>query len=144
MRALCCGLALLLAGGCASNGTIPSRTLPKVILGAVLVGTAGLAVGAAFKGRSVENSLANDYKQREISGSEFASRDADGRRWNRIGRASLFVSGLSLLGLGVLWEMSRADRAQAESTNPDQGPLLPIPAAMTIPLPHATTSASSL
>jgi hypothetical protein len=143
MRALRCALMLLLAVGCASNGASPRRTLPAVILGALVVGSAGLAVGAAVKGRSIENDLARDYKQRDISGSEFASRDKQGQRWNRIGRASTFVSGLSVLGLGVLWEMSLADHAQAETTKPDPAPIFPPPAAMTIPLPGATATASS-
>jgi hypothetical protein len=142
MRALCLGLTLLLVGGCASNEPLPHRTLPKVILGAVVVGAAGLAVGAAVKSRSIENSLANDYKARDISGSEFADRDSQGQRWNRIGRASAFVSGVALLGLGVLWEMSLSDHAQVEPTPIDKAPIFPAPTALTVPLPRATAAAA--
>jgi hypothetical protein len=135
MRALRGAVVLMLVAGCATNGSLPRRTAPKVILGVLMVGSAALAVGAAIKSHSIENDLANDYKQREISGREFASRDSQGQRWNRIGRASAFVSGLSLLGLGVLWEMSKADEAQTEPSQPNQTPLFPLPAAMTLPRP---------
>jgi hypothetical protein len=111
---------------------LPRRTAPKVILGALIVGSAALAVGAAVKSRSIENDLANDYKTREISGSEFANRDAQGQRWNRIARASSFVGAVSVLGLGVLWEMSLNDQATVEPTKTNAAPIFP-PAAMTLP-----------
>jgi hypothetical protein len=136
MRALRGALVVLLIAGCASNGSIPSRTVPKVILGALVIGSAAVAVGAAVKSRSIQDDLANDYKQRDISGSEFASRDAKGQRWNRIGRASTFVGGLSLLGLGILWEISHADEAQLEAPKPNTAPIFPVPAAMTLPRPQ--------
>jgi hypothetical protein len=130
MRALCCGLALLLAGGCASTSGRPSHTMPKVILGVLLVGGAALAIGAAAKGQSIEDKLGTDYAGRDIGGREFASRDSEGQRWNRIARASTFVSGLALLGLGVIWEMSAGDRAQYEAPpRPAPGSIFPAPAA---------------
>ncbi|HXU81352.1 MAG TPA: hypothetical protein VN914_08140 [Polyangia bacterium] len=122
MRALACGLVILLAGGCASG-----RTAGKVVLGALVVGSAALAVGAAVKGNSIESKLGDDYRQREITGMEFATRDSEGQRWNRIGRAATFVGALSLLGLGVIWEMSLADRAQNEAPKPQLAPIFPVP-----------------
>jgi hypothetical protein len=129
MRALACGLVFLLAGGCASG-----RTAGKVVLGALVVGSAALAVGAAVKSNSIEKNLNDDYRSKEITGMEFAHRDSDGQRWNRIGRAAAFVGGMSLLGLGVLWEMSLADHAATEPAKPPTAPLFPLPSAQ-IPLP---------
>jgi len=124
MRALACGLVILLAGGCASG-----RTAGKVVLGALVVGSAALAVSAAVKSNSIESKLNDDYRNRAITGMEFAQRDSDGQRWNRIGRAATFVGALSLLGLGVIWEMSLADRAGTEPGRPAPGPMLPLPQA---------------
>jgi hypothetical protein len=124
MRALACGLVILLAGGCASG-----RTAGKVVLGALVVGSAALAVSAAVKSNSIESKLNDDYRNRAITGMEFAQRDSDGQRWNRIGRAATFVGGLSLLGLGVIWEMSLSDRAGSEPAQPAPGPVLPLPQA---------------
>jgi hypothetical protein len=124
MRALACGLVFLLAGGCASG-----RTAGKVVLGALVVGSAALAVSAAVKSNSIESKLNDDYRNRPITGMEFADRDSDGERWNRIGRAATFVGALSLLGLGVIWEMSLADRAGTEPARPVPGPMLPLPHA---------------
>jgi hypothetical protein len=140
MRALCCGLVLLLAGGCASSGNLPKRTWPKVVLGALVLGGAAVGIAAGVKGDNIEEELADDIRQREVSGREFASRDSDGERWNRIARASAFVSGLSLLALGILWEMSLADRAEAGLDRPpvQQGPIFPVPAAaLKLPPPGA-------
>jgi hypothetical protein len=122
MRALACGLVILLAGGCASG-----RTAGKVVLGALVVGGAALAIGAAVKSNSIEKNLNDDYRGQTITGMQFADRDSDGQRWNRIGRAAAFVGGLSLLGLGVIWEMQLADKAQSEPAKADLGPLLPLP-----------------
>jgi hypothetical protein len=132
MRALCLGLVFLLGAGCASG-----RTAGKVVLGALVVGSAALAVGAAVKSNSIESKLADDYRTREITGSEFAKRDSDGQRWNRIGRAATFVGALSLLGLGVIWEMSMGDEARAQPARPDATPIFPLPAAqLQRPAPH--------
>jgi hypothetical protein len=129
MRALACGLVFLLAGGCASG-----RTAGKVVLGALVVGSAALAVGAAVKGKDVQNKLADDYRQRDVTGMEFATRDSEGQRWNRIGRAATFVGALSLLGLGVIWEMQLNDQAQSEPPKPQMAPMFPVPSAR-LPLP---------
>jgi hypothetical protein len=131
MRAFCCALVFLFAGGCASG-----RTAGKVVLGALVVGSAALAVGAAVKSESIETKLADDYRTREITGREFANRDAEGQRWNRISRASAFVGALSLLGLGVIWEMSLGDKAQEQAPKVDQSPIFPVPAAqLQLPAP---------
>ena len=131
MRALACGLVILLLGGCASG-----RTAGKVVLGALVVGSAALAVGAAMKGNNIQSKLGDDYRQREITGMEFATRDSEGQRWNRIGRAATFVGALSLLGLGVIWEMSQGDQAQSEPPRPAPGPILPLPSARSAPAMH--------
>jgi hypothetical protein len=131
MRALCLGLVFLLGTGCASG-----RTAGKVVLGALVVGGAGLAVGAGLKSDSLETKLAADYRTREITGKEFADRDSEGQRWNRIARSATFVGALALLGLGVLWEMSLGDRAQSEPAKPNPAPIFPLPAAqMQLPAP---------
>jgi hypothetical protein len=124
MRALCLGLVVLFASGCASG-----RTAGKVILGALVVGSAGLATGAALKSDSIEKKLADDYRDREITGKEFADRDSEGQRWNRISRAATFVGALSVLGLVVIWEMSTGDKAQSEPAKPNMAPIFPVPAA---------------
>jgi hypothetical protein len=125
MRALCCGLVLLLGGGCASSGG-HNRTVPGVILGALVVGSAALAISAAVKSDSIEQKLGDDYKSREVTGSEFASRDSQGQRWNRISRAAAFVGGLSVLGLGILWEMSLSDKAESQPTKANDAPIFPV------------------
>jgi hypothetical protein len=124
MRALCLGLVVLFASSCASG-----RTAGKVVLGALVVGSAGLAVGAAIKSDSIEKKLADDYRDREITGKEFADRDSEGQRWNRIGRAATFVGALSVLGLAVLWEMSMGDEAASAPPPPRMAPIFPVPAA---------------
>lgn len=136
MRALSLTMALgLLLAGCAS-GDLPRRTAPKVILGALVVGGAALAVVAAVKGNAIEKELRQDYAGGNLSGRDFGARDADGERWNRIGRASAFVGGLSLLGLGVLWEMSLSDRATAPAEAQGKPPLIfPVQPAASLQLP---------
>src|SRR4030095_3124403 len=105
-------------GGCASG-----RTAGKVVLGALVVGSAALAVGAAVKGNSIESKLGDHYRHAELTGMEFTTRDSEGQRWNRIGRAATFVGALSLLGLGVIWEMSMGDDARSEPPRPDAAPI---------------------
>jgi hypothetical protein len=135
----------LLGAGCAS-GDLPRRTAPKVILGALVLGGAALAVVAAVKSDAIEKDLREDYGRGGLSGRDFGTRDADGERWNRIGRASAFVGGLSLLGLGVLWEMSLSDRAgqgpaEAPAAQPMIFPAPPSAAAVTLPLPAPVVGA---
>jgi hypothetical protein len=139
MRALSCALALALLSGCASNG-MPNRTAAKVVLGALVVGTASLAVAAAVKGNALEKDLRADVQNSTLTGRDFAKRDDEGRRWNRIGRASTFVCGLSLLGLAIVWEMGVGDRYQIGPREaPAAQPVLP-PAA-SLPVPGARAAA---
>lgn len=149
VRTLGMGLILaLLAGGCASNSGLPRRTVPKVILGALVLGGAALAVSAAIKSDGIEKDLREDYARGGLSGRDFADRDAEGERWNRIGRASAFVSGLSLLGLGILWEMSLSDRAGRDAVEAPANagpPIFPLspPAALALPpLPAQMSTAA--
>jgi hypothetical protein len=140
MRALCVAMALLLAG-CGSSG-IPHRTAPRVILGLIAAGGAAVAIGAGLKGNSIESKLKDDLAAGNVTGRQFASRDADGERWNRIGRGATFVSALAVLGLGVLWEMSMGDHSQYDAPKPaQQGPIFPVPApsaALPAPIAPAT------
>jgi hypothetical protein len=149
MRALCLALALSLAAGCASGGNRPKRTVPAVILGVLMVGGGAVAVGAAAKSQSIEKKLGDDYNQRDIGGREFASRDAEGQRWNRVARGATFVSALSLLGLAVLCEMAAGDRAQYEAPKPPSNapiynPSLPPAAAFPAPAPNHMSATASV
>jgi hypothetical protein len=143
MRALCCGLALaVLSGACASSNGLPNRTAAKVVLGAVVLGAAALAGVAAAKGNSIEKDLRTDLQGGALSGRDFASRDDDGRRWNRIARASAFVSGVALIGFGIVWEMGIGDRFQYGPTETGGIPTVsPIPAG---PPPSPTPPISAL
>lgn len=114
MRLTASLLVALLAAGCASTGQggRSDRSLARNVLIGVAAGSAALAVGAAVAGENVESRLRRDYEAGAVSGREFAGRDAEGKRWNRVARASGFVTGLSIIGLGILWEMSIGDRIQ--------------------------------
>jgi hypothetical protein len=127
-------LAAATAGGCASSGQpttapgMPSRTAVRTLLAAVALGTAGLAVGAALKSEQIEKDLRAESQSRDLTGREFAARDAEGTRWNRIGRASTFVSALAVIGLGITFEMRSGDRIRHTPT--PEGPpqvLPPVP-----------------
>lgn len=139
MRASALVLCLALASaGCAANKSngMPDRTVARNILIGVVAGSVAVAVGSAVAGKSVENGLRDDLARGDLSGTDFAHRDDQGRRWNRIARASLYVGGLAALGLGILWEMSAGDRLQVGPREqlPPPGP----PSAALPPLPPPT------
>jgi hypothetical protein len=133
MRAVLWVLApLFLLMGCASEGAKGRSSARHLLLGLAAASAAGV-VGAAVISDQKEKSLQQDVQAGTLTGRQFADRDAEGRRWNRIGRASAFVGVLSLVGLGILWQMDIADRVQEAATEPTPGgdavPLLPPPGA---------------
>jgi hypothetical protein len=105
----------LAASGCAAgtraDGT-PNRSFARNLLIGVALGSAALAVGSAVAGAKVERDLRSDLDAGGLSGREFAELDADGRRWNRLSRAATFASGLSVLGVAIVWQMGVSDRMQ--------------------------------
>ncbi len=133
VRGTCLLLAATLVSGCASGGqqggsSGSGRTIARNILIGLAVGTAAVAVGSAFAARSAENSLRDDAEAGTITGREFADRDATGLRWNRITRASFFLSGLSIIGTGVVWEMGEGVRVQTGERTPadNKTPIFPV------------------
>ncbi len=115
MRTTCVVLACFLpVAGCASGRVagMPNRSAARNVLIGVALGTAAIAIGSAVAGNSVESKLRDDLQAGNLSGREFADRDAEGRRWNRVARASAFASGIAVIGIGVVWEASLGDRRQ--------------------------------
>jgi hypothetical protein len=99
-------LSAALSGGCGS-----SRATARAVLVGVALVAGGAAIGSTVISSNKEDSLRADAQTGSLSGRAFADRDAEGQRWNRAARASTFVAGIALVGLGVLWEMSLGDRA---------------------------------
>jgi hypothetical protein len=119
-------LSMLLATGCASSETglvseASRSTAVKVLIG-VALGTAAVALGAGLAGRSVKNGLADDVQAGAVTADEFNDKDAKGERWNRVMRSSLFVTGLSIIGLGVVWEMGEGAAMRRERTTANLEP----------------------
>jgi hypothetical protein len=133
----CLLLAVLVAAGCASTGRradgTPDRSRTRNLLIGAAVVTAGLAAGAAILSANAESSLRDDVAAGRTTGADFADRDEAGRRWNRAGRFAAFATGLSLVGLAIVWETGIGDRIQmgpAERTPADdKAPLVPVPGA---------------
>ncbi len=109
IRLVACVLSplLLLSAGCGSAG--PGRSsgngTARTVLLAVAVGSAAVAIGSAFVSANKESSLRDDLAAGKVTGSDYNERNASGLRWNRFSRASVFIGGLSLVGMGLLWEM---------------------------------------
>lgn len=145
--ALLVGLAFSVASvGCASTTRQasggeqpPSYAAARTVLVALALGTAGLAVGAALKGEQVEKDLRAESQSRELTGREFASRDAEGQRWNRIARASTFASALAVIGLGITFEMGSGDRIRYTPTPEGPKEVLPPPPPPPAAPPAAAT-----
>jgi hypothetical protein len=118
MRTICMLLVVSMLGACggSANSGRPDRSVARNILIGLAVGTAAFAVGTVVAGQKVEKDLRDDLQRGGVSGEEFADRDKDGTRWNRMGRAAAFGSGLSILGLGIIWEMGQGDRMVAPSS----------------------------
>lgn len=131
MRTLALTLALVMAAGCGTAGPNNNRRLARNILigTTVLAGASAIASGVISEQK--ESDLRDDLQAGTLTGAEFAIRDDDGRKWNRIGRASIFLAGLSLVGLGILWEMSLTDRLEQAPAMP--GDLVPLPASPAAP-----------
>jgi hypothetical protein len=127
MRPLCVALSLLVVGGCASTSdggsSHASRAVPTAILSALVVGSAALAVGAALKSKDVGRKLDDDLQRGALDGRAFIDRDAEGKRWNRIARASAFFGGLAVIGLGIVWEIHQSDRLEQTEPSGAQTPV---------------------
>lgn len=137
MRSLSLVVVVALLGGCASDGT--ARSTARNVLVAVAIGSAAIAVGSAVAGRSSQNSLHDDVAGGTVTGHQFVDRNTTGLHWNRATRASAFVSGLSVFGLGVVWELGQGDRIQrgpAEHTPADDKTLI-------FPVPHSAGYSSA-
>lgn len=106
-------LAALVCAGCGSAGA--GRATARNLLLAAAVVSAGVAVGAAVASENTEKKLRDDLAGGQLTGPQFTDRDDEGRRWNRISRASVFVAGLSLLGLGIWWQAGKAERWESPS-----------------------------
>jgi hypothetical protein len=131
-------VAVALAG-CASGPGIKNRSVARGVLIGLAVATAGAAIGSAVVSQRKEDDLRKEIETTTLTGRQFAERDAQGMRWNRIARASAFASGLAVVGLLVLWEMSVGDRIQ-------NGPLPETPpaaATLRLPPPSAALPAQS-
>jgi hypothetical protein len=109
MRLVSGVLVAVLVCGCGSGS---NNAVARNVLLALTVGTTAVAVGAAVKGRSVQNDLQRDLDAGKLTGMQFAERDNSGARWNRVSRAAAFTTGVFVLGLGIVWEMGQANRIQ--------------------------------
>jgi hypothetical protein len=119
-------LAALLVGGCSRTPGVRSRGLAKGILLVVAAAAAGGAAGAAVMSDRTEKSLRDDLAAGSLTGRAFAVQDDEGRRWNRIGRASVLVGGLAIVGLVITWQMALADRYQYGPPElPKSAPIFP-------------------
>jgi hypothetical protein len=128
-RGVCALLMMaMLAGGCANTS---GRAIARNVLIALAVGSAGIAVGAAVKGHGIEQDLKTQVAAGGLAGRTYVMRDDEGNRWNRVGRAAAFTSGLFVASLAVLWEMSESAAVQngpAEKTPAeDPHPIIPLP-----------------
>jgi hypothetical protein len=113
MRIAALATAATLLVGCASggNGGARGRAAARNVLIAAVVGTAAVSVAAAFRSEAREKELQEDLRDGGLSGRDYIDRDKEGQRWNRLARGSLFLSGVSLLGLGLVWERAQSDAA---------------------------------
>jgi hypothetical protein len=142
---------LSLSGACASgNGGRNHTSTKRALLGA-FVATAGVGTAAAIVGERKERSLRDDIAAGTVSGTEYASRDLTGKRWNRLSRASFYVSGLMLLGLGVVYQSELGVRQLEDERGKNVGgaalppprPEDPAPTGYVPPLPGAAQSSTA-
>jgi len=122
------GLVALLGGGCSG----PHATARNLLLG-VMVVAGGAAVTGAVISNDRKTTLQKDAMSGGLTGRQFAERDAEGVRWNRIARGSTFVAGLALVGVALIWEMNTSDSISGD---------VPAPQAL-VPLPAHQTAAQS-
>jgi hypothetical protein len=119
-------LMALLIGGCSRAPGVRSRGLARGILLAVAAAAAGGAVGAAVISDKKEKTLRDDLAGGSLNGRTFAVRDDEGKRWNRMGRASVLVGGLAVVGLVITWQMGLADHYQyGPAESPKNPPIFP-------------------
>jgi hypothetical protein len=124
-------VSVAMASACSSGPGVKNRSAARNILAALVVVAGAGAVGAAAVSENKEQSLRDDVKAGTLTGRQFAERDTEGQHWNRAARASAFVAGLGVVGLGILWEMSIGDRIQNGPIDAPAAPqaLLPAPVA---------------
>jgi hypothetical protein len=135
----------LLAAGCAGGPGVRSRAVAKGLLIALTVAAAGGAAGAAVMGNNQEKKLRDDVQAGAVDGRAFGERDAEGKRWNRAARASVFVGGLALVGLVIASQMGLGDRYQyGPQERAASPPIYPTPPAGPAPAsPRAPTPPTS-
>lgn len=142
------GLALPL-GGCATSvrkaDGMPDRSTARNVLIGVAAATVAIAVGGALAGNATEASLKDDLAAGKVSGDDYVSRDRTGKRWNRLSKFALFGTGLSLVGMALLWEASEGDRIQyGPIEGPSQGSKPPVASASPGAAPAALVSSPSV
>ncbi len=101
-----------------------------------LIAVGSVAVAASVlggvMGYRTKSSLEDDLAAGAVSGRELVDRDAEGQRWNRLTRTSIFAAGLAGLGLGILWEMGTGERMMTGPREPtpadDKALIFPVPA----------------
>ena len=125
------------AGGCARGPAVrrlrdgqgaPQRGLAAGLLAGVTAVAGGGTVDAArMSEQQGEGAARRRGRPGSLTGREFAERDAEGQRWNRAARASVFVGGLALGRPGASsGEMRLADRYQYGPPEPPTStPIIP-------------------
>jgi hypothetical protein len=130
MRARATALLVVLvmaSAGCGNSGAgVRNRSLATGLLIGLFAVAAGSTAATAVMGNNKEKALREDVEAGKLDGRQFAERDAEGKRWNRAARASVFVGGLALVGLVLVGEMRLADRNQLGPIEPAEGkPIIP-------------------
>jgi hypothetical protein len=110
-------LAAVATGGCGTAGRQGERAVARTLLVGAMIAAGGTAAGAAVVSGNKESDLRALANAGSLTGRQFAERDSEGQRWNRIARGSAFVAGLAVVGLAILWEMTAGERA-LEATAP--------------------------
>jgi hypothetical protein len=137
----CLTLALLgcfATAGCGSSQTGGrARGVTAGVLGGLAVLAGAGAVAASRISEDKEKKLADDLAARQLTGAEYADRDAEGKRWNRAARGAVFASGLALVGMILVWESSLSAGHQYGPAETPSSPRL-IPGAAPASPPSAS------
>ena len=130
-----------------------ARAVTAGVLGALAVGAGAGAAVAARKSSDHEKDLTEAVAAGRLTGREFTDRDAEGKRWNRLARGAVFVSGLAVVGMILVWETGLGASYQygpAETPRdsrliPGASPAAPgtPPSSALLPRPAAQRSADS-
>jgi hypothetical protein len=120
-------VVLALSAGCGNARTgVRSRTLATGLLIGLFVVAAGSTAATAVVANDKEKKLREDVEAHRLTGHQFAERDAEGKRWNRASRASVFVGGLALVGLVLVGELRASDRNMYGPVEPAKStPIIP-------------------